>query len=563
MTHRSIDMDDWPIPSPPEAKPLVTDAPLESNQHEKRWSGSVPSRRSSYYADQRHERRSRPNSGASQRDPFLGRDANAPPVPLLRHIPSAEDPYALGPVKGGPDADDFSNRAVDDVVPTALPMFDHSISRQSGVADLEAKPSDTSLSEPAYTARKPEEYLPKQDHQGPPPQSRWWTELCTVSYLIFFAIWGTLARLGMQWITFYPGAPIVTPVLWANMAGSFVLGFLAEDKHLFSRYWIAPSTREKTTTKRWSNQSTDFDKLTKAETGKIKKTIPLYVGIATGFCGSFTSFSSFARDMFGALANNLPTPVNHVYHSTIRVTNASSASRNAGYSFNALLAVIISTLALSLGGLIVGAHTAQLLEPWTPRVATRVIRRFIDPAIVAIAWLCWFGAILLAILPPDRPSGPSSRGDWSNETWRGTVLFAIVFAPLGCLLRHYASVRLNPLVPSFPLGTFAVNMFGTAIEGMLYDFQQVGIGSSGLVSGGLVGCQVLQGMQDGFCGCLTTVSTWVAEINGMRKRHGYVYALSSVIGALCLVIIIMGSVRWTVGWQPAVCDRGYPDKYVT
>ncbi|KAK6428019.1 hypothetical protein LTR95_015844 [Oleoguttula sp. CCFEE 5521] len=563
MARQSIEMDDWPIPSPPEAKPLVTDTPVQPRQQENRWSGSVPSRRSSYYADQRHERRSRPNSGASQRDPFLSRHTKAPPVPLLRHVPSADDPYALGPVNGGPDAGDFSKRSIDDVVPTALPTFDHRMSRQGGVDDLQAMPSEGSLSQPPYTSRKPEEYLPKQDHQGPPPQSRWWDEFCTVSYLVFFAIWGTLARLGVQWIAFYPGAPIVTPVIWANMAGSFVLGFLAEDKYLFSRYWSAPRMAGETTHERWSKKSTDFDKLTKAETGKIKKTIPLYVGIASGFCGSFTSFSSFARDMFGALANNLPIPTNHVYDSTTRVTNTSNASRNAGYSFNALFAVIISTLALSLGGLIVGAHTAQLLEPWTPRLSTRVIRRFVDPVIVSLAWVCWLGAVLLAIFPPDRPSGPSSRGDWSNETWRGTVLFAIVFAPLGCLLRHYTSVRINPLVPSFPLGTFAVNMFGTAIEGMLYDFQQVGIGSFGLVGGGLVGCQVLQGMQDGFCGCLTTVSTLVAEISGMRKKHGYVCALSSIVGALCLVIVIMGSVRWTVGWQPAVCYRGYPDKYVT
>jgi fluoride ion exporter CrcB/FEX len=59
---------------------------------------------------------------------------------------------------------------------------------------------------------------------------------------------------------------------------------------------------------------------------------------------------------------------------------------------------------------------------------------------------------------------------------------------------------------------------------------------------------------DGFCGCLTTVSTWVAELVGMkRKREAYAYALASVSVALGLCVVIMGSVRWSVGWEGVVC----------
>ncbi|KAH0141224.1 hypothetical protein KCU67_g14584, partial [Aureobasidium melanogenum] len=45
------------------------------------------------------------------------------------------------------------------------------------------------------------------------PPSTIATQLYIVSHLVFFSLWGTLARLGMQWLTFYPGAPLVTPVL--------------------------------------------------------------------------------------------------------------------------------------------------------------------------------------------------------------------------------------------------------------------------------------------------------------------------------------------------------------
>ncbi|KAK0868833.1 hypothetical protein LTR87_014003 [Friedmanniomyces endolithicus] len=120
------------------------------------------------------------------------------------------------------------------------------------------------------------------------------------------------------------------------------------------------------------------------------------------------------------------------------------------------------------------------------------------PLIVFLAWASWLGAVLLAIWPPDRPSGPSSHGSWANETWRGQALFALVFAPLGCLLRFYASLKLNGLVPSFPLGTFAVNMLGTAVEAR----RRRGHGSGGWWKGGLPGAaggsgRVLRVLDDG------------------------------------------------------------------
>ncbi|KXT14892.1 hypothetical protein AC579_756 [Pseudocercospora musae] len=384
------------------------------------------------------------------------------------------------------------------------------------------------------------------------PVPRWLTQLYTVSYLVLFSLLGTLARLGVQWITFYPGAPITTPVIWANMGGSFILGFLAEDQGLFRDHVQDLATSEK--------QDTELE-IDKALFTKHKKTIPLYVGLGVGFCGSFTSFSSFTRDVFLALSNNLPAPVNHPDALvTATVSPSSTIGRNGGYSFEAVLAVILYTFALSLGGLIVGAHAALALYRVTPTLPARFVRRVVDPFMVFLGFGCWLGAVFLAVWPPDRPGGPSSRGSWPNETWRGEVLFALVFAPLGCLLRFYASVKLNGLVAAFPLGTFAVNMFGTAIEGMCYDIQHVGVGIMGQVGGGRVGCQVLQGVQDGFCGCLTTISTWVAEINGLKRKHGYLYALASIVGGLCLMVIIMGSVRWTVSFREPVCPTGYPSK---
>lgn len=398
-----------------------------------------------------------------------------------------------------------------------------------------------------FSQRQPEEYARPVE-----TESRWLTEIYTISYLIFFAIFGTLARLGVQWITFYPGAPLVTPVAWANMAGSWFMGFLTEDRMLFRSHAMSTSSQ--------SEKETGMEQLETKEFTRRKKAIPLYIGLATGFCGSFTSFSSFARDFFLALSNNLPAPIYHEGALALRDTPSSTIGRNAGYSFEAVVGVMFSTVALSLGGFYVGTHTASALDKITPSLPVHVIRKILDPAFVVLGWGCWVGAIIMAALPPDRPGGPASRGSWDNETWRGEVIFALVFAPVGTILRYYISLHMNGLIKWFPLGTFAVNMFGSAVEGMCYNIQHVGVGVMGQIGGGRIGCQVLQGIMDGFCGCLTTVSTWVAEISALKRKHGYLYALASLAGGLCLMVIIMGSVRWTVGFAEPVCSTGYPNK---
>ena len=56
-----------------------------------------------------------------------------------------------------------------------------------------------------------------------------------------------------------------------------------------------------------SREDDDYKAMSKAAAVKHKKTIPLYIGLTTGFCGSFTSFSSFARAFF-------PCALSSFYH---------------------------------------------------------------------------------------------------------------------------------------------------------------------------------------------------------------------------------------------------------
>lgn len=377
----------------------------------------------------------------------------------------------------------------------------------------------------------------------PPPQhSRLLTELYITSYLILFAILGTLARLGLQALTFYPSAPLAFSELWANVAGTFIIGFLAEDKRLFHAEWGRSQSRADEEEMRVSEPvgraASPDRRRERARHGKVKRTIPLYIGLATGFCGSFTSFSSFVRDILLALSNDLRVPLSHP--STPLSSTTSTIPRNGGYSFLAICSVLITTISTCYAALKCGAHLALLLDPIIPHLPFRLTRRFLDPLCVVLGWGCWIAAIMLSVFPPE-------------DSWRGQALFACVFAPTGCLLRYYISLFLNPLLQTFPIGTFTANIFGTAVLAMCYDLQRVPLLSTGIVGGSVIGCQVLQGLMDGFCGALTTVSTWILEFEALKRRHAYVYGATSVAVALGLCVAIMGGVRWTVGWEDIVC----------
>lgn len=363
-----------------------------------------------------------------------------------------------------------------------------------------------------------------------------------LSYLIVFSFAGALLRLAIECLTFYPGSPVSTSVLWANVGGSLVMGFLSEDQELF-RF-------EELETRIPEEERQDGARRA-AHVTAHKRTIPLYIGLSTGFCGSLTSFSTFVRDVFLALSNHLPMPIGQ-YSDVSLFASAPVGARapNGGCSFMALVAVLFTEIGLSLAGLFLGAHFAISVSPWTPSLPERWLRKVLDPVMVVLACLLWAAVIILVVLLPEYSKRSSP---WSSELWRGPVLFSLVFAPVGCLARFFISLKLNGRLSSFPLGTFVVNVGGTMVLGMAYALQHSSIGASGLGGGSFIGCQVLQGIIDGFCGCLTTVSTWVLELSDLRRRHAYFYGGLSVAVALCALVVEIGSLKWTRGLATPLC----------
>lgn len=368
------------------------------------------------------------------------------------------------------------------------------------------------------------------------------TNLFIWSYLVVFSILGTLARVGLSLLTTYPAEPINFPSIWPNFAGSLVLGFLSEGAELFHH----PRAAQSLVRTRMLATECDSDGSSPSDTdradagGRAKEQrrvsepllpVPLHIGLATGFCGSFTTYSAFMRDSFEALAG--------------MAGNTTTSTPSPGQDFLSVAAVIITTLSLAIAGLKAGAHIAIFLKRFERRLRRRIMPS-LDRASVVLAIALWASAIVMATILSTTLRGES--------VWWGQMLLSLAFAPLGTLVRFKTSMWLNSRIVGFPLGTFCVNMFGTLVLAVVWDLQRLpdhGIAAN--IGGDLVSCQILQAIEDGFCGCVTTVSTWVLELSTLRRKHSYQYGSASIVTSLVIVVVVMGPLKWTVGLSQPVC----------
>ncbi|KAF8469224.1 CrcB-like protein-domain-containing protein [Kalaharituber pfeilii] len=400
--------------------------------------------------------------------------------------------------------------------PPASTVIDGTIYR--GINELEAPPPAQDLRvehlQPHLEDSQSAASLPPY---GKPLKSKLYLQLTTNCWLIFFSIWGTLARLGFTGITRYPGAVISggqsggSGVIWANFTGCVVIGFLIEDLKLFGlRKTGKEFERDINTVPTLNDPEPQVNMILRSPVID-KSSTPLYVGLTTGFCGSFTSFSSFMLQSFLYLSNTLP----------------SYTHSQKGFAILSFLGYIVVTVALSMSGLQFGAHLAMATQDHFPSIPNWLIRA-LDRTALFWAIGIWAGSIVMAAFV---------------EKWRGEALFACVFSPLGVLGRYWASKFLNPRTKQFPLGTFWVNIVGTIVLAAVtvgeysHDWSKV--------YGDSLGCQLLTGVGDGFCGCLTTVSTWAVELRTLRRRHSYIYAFATLAAGTIIMTVILGSYAWS------------------
>lgn len=238
---------------------------------------------------------------------------------------------------------------------------------------------------------------------------------------------------------------------------------------------------------------------------KDKRYDAMYLGLTVGYCGSTTSFSAWILAVYEDLAN----------------TNGYDRPR--GYNVISIITEVMVTLAASILAFKLGQHAALWAgSTLKPRPVPDLANLPAIAGLFVIALGFQVGAIITTGIRRD---------------WRGVVGFAMVLSPAGALTRWYLSKWLNRKVPAFPMGTFAANMVGVLLEGIFHLLQYHSANGNS--------CSILQGLQDGYCGALTTVSTFVSELFALRLKHAYIYAATSIAIAGVLYVLVDGVDYWT------------------
>ncbi|OCH92943.1 hypothetical protein OBBRIDRAFT_824445 [Obba rivulosa] len=231
---------------------------------------------------------------------------------------------------------------------------------------------------------------------------------------------------------------------------------------------------------------------------------PLYTAMTTGFCGSLTTFSGWQLDVFQSWLNT-----SRFHRDWLRDVIDG-------------LTKTIFTLALALTSVSFGAHLASLARPLCPTLPPP--SRKIRYSLTVLAILVYAAAYPAYFKMP--------------TTWRHQVTAALLFSYPGTLTRYFLSIRLNPTFHLMPVGTFVANTFGTALLGALNVLQGMHTPPSPTA------CAILRGLSDGYCGCLTTVSTFAAEVASLNDKKSWLYVVASWVTSQLLLLVILGPSYW-------------------
>lgn len=297
-----------------------------------------------------------------------------------------------------------------------------------------------------------------------------------IGALFFFSICGVLIRIGLNRLELYDGQPVIQ-VMYAQFTGCVIIGFLLEFKiRIESKYHT------------------------------------VFVGMSTGLCGSITTFSGV------------------ILVASKEFYNIKNKNRDTFHSILGGLGVLMVCFGLSFIGFTFGRHIAmafvkakdsqnskiQKLKYLAARCFHRATINKVDCLLIVLGLASYAVTIALVI-------AVTSGRD---------ITFSMLFAPFGTLLRWRLG-KLNPKFPRFPLGTFIVNIGGSLI---LVIFYLLGI----TIIKSMVVCDVFFGIMDGFCGCLTTISTFVVESTGLDNKYGYRYAVISIVVAQVIMAVGFG-----------------------
>ena len=316
----------------------------------------------------------------------------------------------------------------------------------------------------------------------------------------------------------------------ANMLGSFIVGLLCDGKMLRlhggadHRAAIVPPGH------------------------RMQGHARFWAALRTGFCGSLTTFASWNTQMVVMLSTE-KHGIARAVCGWIIGTELASASYSIGHH---------TALAL--------AKWAGHRRAWKPPSVVQMDKEegcegdeiqhdyIVDEAVVLVTFVAlWTVAMAGAVM------------DWANDRvlWVG-----LVSAPFGVHLRSQLGRMLNPRLPGphvwgvlsdreddddgrswFPWGTFAANVLASVFDACA--------SAALLCPSSAATAESLNGLELGFAGALSTVSTWVLEFHTLSQmRHGtrararayaYLFATVAATGVVCTAVFA-GTRRGVADW---------------
>ncbi|CAD2213517.1 CrcB-like protein, Camphor Resistance (CrcB), putative [Angomonas deanei] len=227
--------------------------------------------------------------------------------------------------------------------------------------------------------------------------------------------------------------------------------------------------------------------------------LPLVVrAISVGFCGSFTTWSSWVVD----------------------VTNKDSA----GGAFEELLSGITMPFVFCVWGLDFGLFLHQQGKRFccSAETASKWLR-MVDIAFLSVS-------IAAAIAIPIGIQVTVNQG--KIDTISSRDIKAVAIGPAGAVVRFLLSVFLNKREQwhSFPVGTLLANVLGTFLVVFMDNYSHARPHNAWFWI-----------VQNGICGALSTVSSFVNECVGFKKagkdRLMYLYALATLASTVTIAAI--------------------------
>jgi fluoride exporter len=126
--------------------------------------------------------------------------------------------------------------------------------------------------------------------------------------------------------------------------------------------------------------------------------------------------------------------------------------------------------------------------------------------------------------------------------WKSIVAIC-VGASGGALLRWGLGLRFNALFPAVPLGTLAANLLGGYV---------IGAAAAFFMAFSALAPEWRLLVITGFCGGLTTFSTFSAEVTSLLQQGRPVWACGAIavhlIGSLLMTFAGIGTVTWIRAW---------------